>query len=295
MKILNFGSVNIDLVYAVKEFVKPGETIASLSLEKHSGGKGFNQSVALAKAGMMTYHAGRIGADGMFLKKALEDYGAQTSHLQVVDMPTGHAMIQVNDQGENCIILYPGANAAMDEVFCDQVLRDFGEEDVLVLQNEINHLAHIVDKAYAKGMHIALNPSPMNAKITAELLEKVTWLFVNAVEAQSLTGEKEPALQMAVLKAKYPKAQIILTLGKEGAWYQTEDQLYKQVAYRVEAVDTTAAGDTFTGFFLAMLLQGKMPNEALEIATKAAALSVTKKGAATSIPTLEEVCAFKGN
>lgn len=289
MKILNFGSLNIDFVYAVEEFVKPGETISSLGVTKNSGGKGFNQSVALARAGSRVYHAGLIGEDGVFLKELCESVGINTSYLNMADTPTGNAIIEVDQHGANRIILYGGANQMIMEEYVDDVLKDFGQGDMIVLQNEISCLSYIVEQAYAKNMQIVFNPSPMNDKITENMLSKATFLLVNEVEAESLTGKANIEECMRQLRRLYPLAAIVMTLGKEGVWYTDGKKSLRRGIYPVKAVDTTAAGDTFTGYFVSTLLKTQDVSVALDMASRASAIAVTRKGAFPSIPILSEV------
>ena len=190
MKILNFGSLNIDMVYDVDNFVRPGETISSLKMEKFAGGKGLNQSIALSKAGADVYHAGMIGNDGEFLKEILKENNVDTTYLKSIDGPSGHAIIQVDKNGQNCILLYSGSNSMINEEFVDNVLENFGKGDLILLQNEISCLAYIIDKAHEKGLTIALNPSPMNEIIRNCNLGFVDYFILNEVEAELLTSKK---------------------------------------------------------------------------------------------------------
>lgn len=290
--ILNFGSVNIDNCYQVRDFVRVGETISALEVTRHAGGKGFNQSVALARAGAKVCHAGCIGEDGLFLRDMLCAAGVDTDFLRVTDNPTGNAIIQVNSRGENCIILYTGANGQVTEAFADKVLERFGPEDLLLVQNEISSLPYIIDKAKEKGMRIAFNPSPMNSGVTREMLSAADWLFVNQVEAAEITGTEGRENCLRALCKLFPCTAIILTLGSDGVVYRDEGQSLSHGIYPVNTLDTTGAGDTFTGFFLGALASGGSVEYALELASKAAAISVTRPGAAESIPTLNEVLQF---
>ena len=289
MKVLNFGSINIDITYQVKDFVQAGETISSSSVTRHSGGKGFNQSLALARAGIHVYHAGCIGSDGLFLKEELEQCGVNTEYLKLVDSATGNAIIQVNSKGNNCIILYAGANHCVTEQDIDAVLQNFCPGDVLLIQNEINNLEYLVDKAYAKGMKIAVNPSPYNESITENILKKSSWLLINQVEAQSISGHTKYDQALSYLAKLCPDSTIIMTLGSEGVMCMDNGRIISHTAYKVNAVDTTGAGDTFTGYYLAAVLNGGTQERALELASKAASLSVQKPGAAESIPSMEQV------
>lgn len=291
--ILNFGSVNIDNCYQVRDFVRAGETISALEVTRHAGGKGFNQSVALARAGAKVCHAGCIGEDGLLLRDMLRAAGVDTDYLRVTDTPTGNAIIQVNSRGENCIILYTGANGSVTKDFADEVLERFGPEDLLLIQNEISSLPYIIDKAKEKGMRIAFNPSPMNSGVTQEMLGAADWLFVNQVEASEITGAEGRENCLRALSALFPHTAVIMTLGSDGVVYRDEKQSLSHGIYPVNTLDTTGAGDTFTGFFLGALASGGSVEYALELASKAAAISVTRHGAAESIPTLNEVLQFE--
>ena len=295
MKVLCFGSLNIDYTYKVPHFVKKGETLASERLQVFGGGKGLNQSVALAKAGTEVYHAGSIGQDGMFLLDMLKDAGANTDFVKILDtVRTGNAIIQNDKSGDNCIILYGGANQAITREQVDEVMSHFESGDYLVLQNEINELGYIVKKAHEKGMIIVLNPSPMNEKILALPLDVINYFILNEVEAAQILGKEDKGEesweQIADdLLKKFPQATIVLTMGSEGSVFKNQKETVCQSIYKVQAVDTTAAGDTFSGYFIGGILSGLSAKEAMDQASKASAIAVTRKGAAPSIPLLAEV------
>lgn len=289
MGIINFGSLNIDRVYKVSHFVRPGETISSESYKCFPGGKGLNQSIAIARAGAKVVHAGTIGADGGFLKELLEQNDVDTRYIRESQNVTGHALIQVSDEGENCIILFKGSNFENDRNFIDNVLTDFDREDILVLQNEINNLEYLLQRGKEKGMRILLNASPVDDKLKHMDLSGVTWLMVNETEGLEITGENNPENIAAQLLDKYPSMNIILTLGTNGCVYQNKERRIYQPCFPAETVDTTAAGDTFTGYFIASVLAGKSMEEALETASCAAAVAVSREGAAVSIPVYTEV------
>lgn len=289
MKILNFGSLNLDLVYQMPHFIRAGETLSSTAFNKNVGGKGLNQSVALAKAGAEIYHAGLIGEDGEMLRAFLAENGVDTRFVRTIDQPSGHAVIQVEPAGNNCIFLFGGANQCVTEAFIQEALEPFGEGDFLVLQNEINMIDKIIEAAYAKGMQVVLNPSPIADNLKELPLEKISWFILNEIEGGELSGETDPDKILDKLTELYPHAQIVLTLGGDGSVYCGKGQRIRQQVYKVQAVDTTAAGDTFTGFFFAAVADGVEPAEALKRASKASSISVTRPGAAASIPTLEEV------
>ncbi len=289
MKILNFGSCNLDYVYTMDHIVSPGETESTDSSDTFPGGKGLNQSIAAARAGAEVYHAGCIGYDGGMLKDILVESGVDVSYLKTVDSKNGHAIIQVSKAGENSIFLYPGSNVMITDEQIDLVLSQFSPGDFLLLQNETNQVASIVEKGYEKGLKIVLNPSPFNEKISQIDFSRLTYLILNEVEAKDISGIDEPEAALARIRKRYPHLSVVLTLGTKGCIYQDSDQTLFHPAFRVQAVDTTAAGDTFTGYFLACLAKGGTVAEGVRIASAASAIAVSRMGAAPSIPYQREV------
>lgn len=291
-KILSFGSLNIDYVYAVDHFVRRGETLASSSLTVNSGGKGLNQSCALGRAGCHVYHAGMIGTDGRFLLDILSGSGVDTSLIRISEsVRTGNAIIQNDTRGDNCIILYGGANQAVDEAYADEVLSCFSAGDYIVLQNEISCLEYIIKKASELGMITVLNPSPFNDRITPGVLAAADWILLNEIEAKELTGTDSSAERalISALRAVFPEKKIVLTLGMNGSCFIDDVALIHQDIYPVKTVDTTAAGDTFTGYFLSGVINGKNIAECLRAAAKASSIAVSRHGAAGSIPWRKEL------
>ena len=289
MKILNFGSLNIDKVYAVEEIVKGGETIDSISFSESVGGKGLNQSIAVAKAGGNIMHAGCVGKDGEILLQALKDNNVDTSLIKTVETASGQAIIQVDKHGQNCIILFHGANYEVDKAYIDGVMQDFAQGDILILQNEISNIDYIIEVAKAKQMKIYLNPSPINENLNKYNIQAIDGIFVNEHEGAYLAGKEKVEDILDSLASKYPELEIILTFGDKGAYYRHKDINIFQPAYKVDAVDTTAAGDTFTGYFIALRQQGKSIEESLQKASKASSITVSRKGASISIPKIAEV------
>ena len=287
MKIINFGSINIDHVYSVEHFVRPGETLESESYALFSGGKGANQSIALARAGAEVIHAGKVGADGGWLKTKLQDSGVDVSLIETVAELTGHAVIQVNSEGENAIIIHGGANRNVSDANIENVLGKAEKGDFLLLQNEINAVDKILEKA--RDLTVVFNPAPMSDEVKNYPLERVDIFIVNEVEGEALTGEREPDLILDAMQKLYPKSRTVLTLGKAGVIYADGEQRVKVPALQVDAVDTTGAGDTFIGYFLAELSRGSGIERCLQMGVKASALCVTRQGAADSIPELEEL------
>ena len=292
MKILNFGSLNLDYVYSVDHFVAEGETLASTVRNTFCGGKGLNQSVALARAGAETYHAGCIGPEGDMLTDMLASADVDTRYVRRVDTPTGHAIIQVDPRGRNCILLFGGANRCNDPAFVDEVLADFDAGDWLVLQNEISSLPYLIASAKAKGMVVVLNPSPFDLSLVAAGLDQVDYILLNETEGKQLTGYEAPADILKAIRASFPTLKVVLTLGKDGCIYDDGQTCVSHGIYDVKAVDTTAAGDTFTGFFISAISQGASPACAIRRASAASAIAVSRPGAAPSVPTSDEVDAF---
>lgn len=292
MHILNFGSLNIDEIYRVSHLVAPGETTPCFHRQIQPGGKGLNQSVALARAGASVVHAGCVGEDGEFLREALSSAGVDISHLHTVDVPSGRAVIQVDDKGQNAIVHFPGANQCLDAHYVRKVMSFFGPSDWILLQNEISGVGDILEIAAERGMHVAFNPSPITKELSSMPLETVSCLLVNEVEGAALSGSSRPDMMLEILREKFPRAAIVLTLGRDGAFYADSEHTIYQEALPATAVDTTGAGDVFTGYLLASLSSGVLPSEAMYTASLAAALSITKPGACASIPTMEEVIEF---
>ncbi len=288
MSILNFGSCCIDNVYSVPHFVAPGETLPSSNYEIHPGGKGLNQSLALCLAGATVTHAGKVGSDGQFLKDLLTEAGVDTEHLQVADEPSGHAIIQVVPEGENSIVLFGGTNRTITHADVDRVLSSC-QEEYLLLQNEISSLDYIMKTAHGQGRKIIFNAAPMTTSVLDLPLEAVHLLIVNEIEGAAIAGSEDPVSIIENLTERYPDMNILLTLGGDGAVHVSGGNRTEVAAQKVAVTDTTGAGDTFTDYFVAGYVGGRPVGECLEMASRAAAICVTRKGAASSIPRVEEL------
>lgn len=286
MAVYNLGSVNIDHVYRVPHLPEPGETLAATSFNSGLGGKGANQSIAVAKAGGQVFHIGAIGADGGWLADQMADAGVDTRYLSVIDVPTGHAIINVDDAAENVIVLFTGANRALTEEMVNEALSDAGAGDWLLLQNETNLGVYTAKAAKAKGMRVAYAAAPFDPEAAAEMLPVTDLLAVNHIEAAQLSEA------MGVSAVDLPVAQVLITRGADGATLQTGDEEVSVEAFKVNPVDTTGAGDTFLGFFLAALDLGRSAKDTLTFASAASAIQVTKVGAAMAIPTADDVEKF---
>ncbi len=292
--VVNLGSLNVDHVYRIDHIVHPGETTTSSALTRGPGGKGFNQSIALARAGARVAHAGCLGQEASWLRDLLETENIDTSRLEMVDDSPGHAIIQVAASGENAILLHAGANHAFPSSALPAVLAGFGPGDWFLTQNETSAVPEALAAAHAAGLTVCLNPAPMDPGVLKYPLDLVDWLIVNEHEGADLTGADTPDAILAALRTRYPHSYVVLTLGADGVWCtDPAGEVTKVCSPRVQAVDTTAAGDTFIGFLLASVIAGRQLAPALELASRAAALSVTRHGAADSIPTLAEIEALQ--
>ncbi len=290
MKILNYGSLNIDHVYPVPHIILPGETLHGGNPADHPGGKGANQAVAIAKAGAEIWMAGKIGEDAGWVLDILTEAGAHTEYMHTYDGPTGHTIIQVTPQGQNSIILFSGGNTQNTREEIDEVLGNFTEGDYLVLQNEINEIPYIIDEAAKKGMKICLNPAPFTDNIKGWPLEKLELLIVNELEGEALAGISGSFDEILDrLTEFYPDVHILLTLGKAGAKYGKGAVRHFQPIIDSPVVDTTAAGDTFFGYFLAGFTKGKSVEQSMYEATYASSVTVSRPGAMGSIPFLSEI------
>jgi ribokinase len=292
MKTFVYGSLNIDLVFSVDHIVSPGETISSLSLGKNAGGKGANQAAALAKAGMETWIAGKIGKDGIFLLELLESYGAHTELVVQYDGPSGQAIIQVDKSGQNSIVLFAGGNGLVNQHEIEKCLSFFEKGDLIVLQNEISNTALIMEKAKSSGLKVALNPSPWNEQAGKLPIDLADILFINEIEGAGLAGLENTIPVTEILDrlcARYQKTEIILTAGSRGAYYGFGTMRAKGKIVDVPVVDTTGAGDCFSGYYLAARERGLSIQDSLDIAGKAASITVSRKGAMQSMPFKDEV------
>ncbi len=296
MKILVYGSVNMDYVYSVSHVVKERETLKSKELNIYPGGKGLNQAIALSRAGAEVFFAGAIGEDGELLADLLRDNHIDITHLQRTHSKTGHAIIQITKSAENGIVIYPGANANISKSNIDQVLSHFHSGDILLIQNEISNLPYLVDAAYEKGLRIVLNPSPIDESIFEVDFKKIFCMILNEIEIKDIYSHETqtPAANdyphyMDYLISKYPHLKVMLTLGTDGCIYKDKTQTYSQPIFKTSAVDATAAGDTFTGYFISEFAKGTPIPEILKIASCASSITVSRYGAAPSIPKHGEV------
>ncbi|WP_110656124.1 ribokinase [Salinicola halimionae] len=293
-RVYNYGSINIDYVYRVPHLVRPGETLASSSLRQVLGGKGANQSLALARAGGNVSHWGRLGDNDRWALTPLGDAGVDIHDVELIDGASGHALIQVDDDAENAIILYPGANHGFDETRLKTLVDSAHADSWVLMQNECNASESMLRQAADSGLAVAFNPAPLSADVATLPLELCRILFLNRGEAAALVEQEESVdadTLLEALAARLPDVEVVLTLGGDGVCHQYQGARITMAAHKVEAVDTTAAGDTFIGYFMAARQRGEDIEQALRLATTASALCVQQAGAEPSIPTAEAVVA----
>lgn len=290
--IYNFGSINIDHTYRVAYFVRPGETLESGDYNIGLGGKGVNQSLAIARAKGAVSHWGRVSSIDAWVAHELESAGVGVKDIELTTEPSGHAMIQIDSCGENAILLFAGANHGFTQERVTALIAQTEPGDTILIQNECNGLDQLIPLAVNHGCKVIFNPAPMTSKVSSLPLEQCELLFFNRTEAAALLDMPVASSSADLLrrcKETLGDVEVVLTLGSAGAWYQSNSGTLFQAALKVKAIDTTAAGDTFVGYFLAARQAGLTPSQCLQRATAAAALAVQKLGAASSIPTAEDV------
>ena len=286
MTVFNLGSINIDLVYSVSHFPAPGETLTTLDHQRNLGGKGANQSIALARAGADVRHIGATNPEDEWLRAEMRDAGVEMSGIQDSRLATGHAIVSVSADGENQILLFPGANHDIDMDVAAAGLDLASPSDWGLLQNETNGGSAFVAAVRECGLKLAYSAAPFDAKITAGLLPHTDLLIVNEGEAEAL------AAMLGTPAAEAGIPHLVITRGGDGADYIGEVGSFHQPAFDVDVVDTTGAGDCFFGYFLAEIAAGRQVPQALRLASAAGALHVTRKGAGAAIPARADVEAF---
>ena len=286
--IWNLGSINIDHFYRVPHLPAPGETLAASHYAMGLGGKGANQSAAAAKAGARVAHIGAVGADGAWARDRLRGWGVNVDHVALLDTPTGHAIINIDESGENNIVLFPGANWAIPPALIGTALATATAGDTLILQNETSCQAEAAALARSRGMRVVYSAAPFSTEAVRAVMGSLSLLILNAVEADQLCA----ALGVTLDRIDVP--ELLVTRGADGAeWLSRGGDRVRVPAQQVQVVDTTGAGDTFAGYFTAGRDKGLGPRAALEWASAAAALKVTRSGTADAIPTADEVAAFQ--
>ena len=286
MAIFNLGSINIDYVYRLDSLPLAGETVAAQGLMVGLGGKGANQSIAIAKAGGDVRHIGAVGDGAQWATAKMREAGVDVSEVKTVEAPTGHAIINVDSAAENAIVLLEGANGTITKDQINAALDTAVEGDWLLLQNETNNGLYAAQSAQARGMKVAYSAAPFSKEAVSEILPYADLLAVNEIEDEAIRAELPEAA------ALLSKMLVLVTKGAAGAECIDGTTITEVPAFTVKPVDTTGAGDTFLGYFLASLDNKETVEEALKRAAAASAIQVTREGAADAIPDAQEVTAF---
>ncbi|MDU8927907.1 ribokinase [Alisedimentitalea sp. MJ-SS2] len=288
MTIYNLGSINADLFYSVPHLPRPGETLAATGHSTGLGGKGANQSVAAALAGSSVVHIGAVGLDGAWAVQRLREFGVDTAHVSTVDAPTAHAIINVDPQGENAIVIFSGANIRQSLTQLKSTLSAASSGDSLMLQNETNLQVEAAQEARRRGLQVIYSAAPFDAQAVQEMLPHTDVLVMNAVEA----GQLSKALSIKIEDLSV--AHVLITRGSQGAaWHDLKSgEVIEVPAHAVTPVDTTGAGDCFIGYVVAGLDQGMSAEEAMRLGSAASAIHVTRPGTADAIPARDEVDAL---
>lgn len=283
MTVWNLGSINIDHVYRVPHLPAAGETLAATSYLTGLDGKGANQSVAAARAGALTRHIGCIGPEGLWAKDELGSYGVEVGRVRVGTEPSGHAIINVDPQAENAIVTFAGANRSPDATMLAEALADATPGDTLLLQNETSAQTEAARIASQKGLRVIYSAAPFEVASVRAILPFATLLVMNALEAEDLQKSF----------GRSPGIDMIVTRGAAGAeWFSAGTEPLSVPAFSVQPVDTTGAGDCFIGTLAAGLDRGLDRRSAMRRAAAAAAIQVTRPGAAKAKPTAAEVDRF---
>ena len=291
----------MDLVVKVEDRPKGGQTVIGGDFKEVPGGKGANQAVAMARLGGNVNMIGKVGNDGFgqTLLNALNNDNVNTEYINKDDVSTGVAMITVDKNAENSIVVAPGANFKVDKEYIDQSIEGIKNSDIVVLQLEtpIDTIKYALSKSKELGKYTILNPAPA-VKLEDDIICNVDLLTPNETELEILSGVEikneydiQKAAQMMIDKGV---KELIVTLGSKGSLYINKETSMFKNAYKVEAIDTTAAGDSYTGALAVAFANGKNIEDAMDFASKVGALSVQKEGAQSSLPTLEDVENFRG-
>ena len=288
MTIWNLGSINADFVYSVPHIPAPGETMASTGRAVFLGGKGANMSVAAARAAARVAHIGAVGLDGRWAVERLTEYGVDTRHIAEIDVETAQAIIAVDVNGENSIILHQGANVKIPIHVLEQALTQAETGDTFVFQNETNLQVQAAKLAIKMGLRVAYAAAPFDSGAIIRVLSYLDFLIMNEIEAEQFKNATGQGPQ------DIPVKDVIITLGDKGATWFGLDGPINVPAHKVTPIDTTGAGDTFTGYVLACLDRGQPMLQAMKTASKAAAIMVTRRGTADVIPDLADVQSFSG-
>ena len=298
--IVVIGSLNMDLCFGLDHILKPGETKLAKSLNYYQGGKGANQACAIARQSGKVSMIGAVGADenGKKLKNGLKENGVDVEHVfELKELPSGMAIINIADDGENNIVVYPGANFGLLPKHIDECKQIIEQSDICVLQQEIplETIYRVLDICEETNTKTVLNPAPANKSFDKKYFGKIDYIIPNETELEFLADKQfnGNVKELSDIVLSKGVKNIIVTLGERGSFYKGEQGSFYTNAKKVNSIDTTAAGDSFIGGFVSSLARGENVKNAIEYATKVSAITVTRKGAIPSIPTIEEVENYK--
>ena len=290
------GSLNMDLVVNVDTMPKPGQTLLGGNFKEVPGGKGANQAVAMSRLEGKVSMIGKVGNDGFgkTLIEALNKDNVNTNHIEVADCSTGVAFITVDKNAQNAIVVAPGANFEVKKEDIDKNIDCIKNSDIVVIQLEtpLDTVKYALQVAKDLNKYTILNPAPA-VKLDDDIIKNVDLLTPNETELEIISEikiENDDDINKAALKMiEKGVKELIVTLGSKGSLYINEEKSFFKKAYKVDAIDTTAAGDSFTGALAVALSNNKTMEEAMDFASKVGALSVMKEGAQSSLPTLKDV------
>ena len=299
-KICVIGSLNMDLVVNVDEMPKKGQTLIGENFKEVPGGKGANQAVAIAKLGGDVSMIGKVGNDGFgqTLINALKADNVKTDYIQIENCSSGVAMITVDKNAENSIVVAPGANFRVLREDIDKCIDSIKQSDIVVVQLEtpLDTIKYALQESKQLDKYTILNPAPA-VKLEEDIIKNVDLLTPNETELEILSGVKieneEDIIKAAQVMIQKGVKQLIVTLGSKGSLYIDKDNVKFKESYKVDAIDTTATGDSYTGALSVALSQDKDIQEAMDFASKVGALCVMKEGAQTSLPTIHDVLNFR--
>ncbi|MGL4404068.1 MAG: ribokinase [Fusobacteriaceae bacterium] len=300
-KIVVLGSINMDLVTFCERAPRGGETLLGKEFRQIPGGKGANQAVAMGKLGADITMLGKVGTEGMgeILLNSMKKDGVETNKIEKSSKTTGIAKIIVEENGQNRILVVSGANGDVDNQYVDKNIETIKNSDILVCQLEIpmESVKYAFKQAKEMGKITVLNPAPA-AHLDEEIIKNSDYIIPNETELEIITGIKTDTLEgvkeAALSLLEKGVKGLLITLGSKGSLYIDREREIMTPAYKVKAVDTTAAGDSFIGGFVKGISEGMEIGVAIELGTKVAAISVTRIGAQTSLPTEKEVKNFRG-
>lgn len=289
MNIINIGSLNIEHVLQLPRFPSSQDRLYCRHYQRLPGGKGYYQSVAMARAGAKVWHIGFIGPDGHFLRDSLKHNNVDVRYVHKTQTPTGQEHISITPDCHMTKVRYMGANACFEPHFLDCLFKQLQEKQLVLVQNEVNDIPKVFEQIKSYNLNLTFHPAPYSEDIKDYPLHMVDTLIFNLNTGQKLSNEQEPEKILKSLLAKYPNTALVLTLGAKGAWYVDNHQKIKVPGDPVMAIDESQAGNTFVGYFLAQKSQDNPIESCIKFACRASALCVSREGKSATIPYLTEI------